>query len=684
MGNVPGLFGSAVFNDKQMKKRLPEEVYRSLKKTIENNEDLDLGVANAVASAMKDWAIELGATHFSHWFQPLTGVTAEKHDSFITPVGNGEVIMDFSGKELIKGEPDASSFPSGGLRATFEARGYTAWDPTSPAFVKGGTLYIPSVFCSYGGHTLDTKTPLLRSMEEIGKEALRVLRLFGDTKTASVTPTVGPEQEYFLIDKEYYYKRKDLLFAGRTLFGAPAPKGQELDDHYFGSIKPRIAAFMKDLDEELWKLGVLAKTKHNETAPAQHELAPIFTSVNVAVDSNHITMETMRTVAERHGLICLLHEKPFLGVNGSGKHNYWSLSTDTGRNLLDPGQTPSENAQFLLFLAAVITAVDKYQGLLRVSVAYAGNDTRLGGDEAPPAILSMFLGDDLTAMLDALENGTPYKGIPASEMEFGIHAVPSFPRDNTDRNRTSPFAFTGNKFEFRMLGSSQNIAQPNTVLNTTVADVLGQFADRLEKADDILAESKKLLLETLKKHKRIIFNGNGYSEEWEAEAAKRGLLNLRSTPDCLPQMLEEKNVELFVRRGIYSKEEIVSRYGISLENYCKTIRIEARTAIQIIGQDILPAINAYIGDICTETRYGKREKEVLVRLCDRISDNTELLKDALARAKRQPDALTAANRYHDEVLALMELIRTDADAAERRMPSGRWPMPTYSELMFRV
>ena len=684
MIHVPEIFGSSVFNDRVMKERLPEPVYKSLKKTIEKNEDLDISVANVVASAMKDWAIELGATHFSHWFQPLTGVTAEKHDSFISPVGNGEVIMEFSGKELIKGEPDASSFPSGGLRATFEARGYTAWDPTSPAFVKSGTLYIPSVFCSYGGHTLDTKTPLLRSMDEISKEALRVVRLFGDKTASSVTTTVGPEQEYFLIDRQYYLGRKDLLFTGRTLFGAPAPKGQELDDHYFGSIKPRIAAFMKDLDEELWKLGVLAKTKHNETAPAQHELAPIFTSANIAVDSNHLTMEMMRTVASRHGLICLLHEKPFLGVNGSGKHNNWSLSTNTGRNLLDPGQTPSENAQFLLFLAAVITAVDEYQGLLRVSVASAGNDHRLGGDEAPPAILSMFLGDELTAILEALQNGTPYKGIPASEMEFGIHAVPSFPRDNTDRNRTSPFAFTGNKFEFRMLGASQNIATSNTVLNTAVADVLGHFADELEKANDLMACTKKLLLEALRKHGRIIFNGNGYSEEWEKEATERGLLNLKSTPDCLPQMLEQKNIGLFERHGIYSKEELTSRYEISLENYCKTIGIEARTVIKLARQDILPAINAYIGSLCTETLYGEEEKKLLIRLCDTMHGDLKMLEAALARAKKQPDALTAANRYHDEVLALMDRVRASADEAEKHMPSDRWPMPTYSELMFKV
>ncbi len=684
MINVPEIFGSSVFNDRVMKERLPESVYGSLKKTIEKNEDLDISVANVVAAAMKEWAIELGATHFSHWFQPLTGVTAEKHDSFISPVGNGEVIMEFSGKELIKGEPDASSFPSGGLRATFEARGYTAWDPTSPAFVKSGTLYIPSVFCSYGGHTLDTKTPLLRSMDEISKEALRVVRLFGDKTASSVITTVGPEQEYFLIDRQYYLGRKDLLFTGRTLFGAPAPKGQELDDHYFGSIKPRIAAFMKDLDEELWKLGVLAKTKHNETAPAQHELAPIFTSANIAVDANHLTMEMMRTVASRHGLICLLHEKPFLGVNGSGKHNNWSLSTNTGKNLLDPGQTPSDNAQFLLFLAAVITAVDEYQGLLRVSVASAGNDHRLGGDEAPPAILSMFLGDELTAILEALENGTPYKGIPASEMEFGIHAVPSFPRDNTDRNRTSPFAFTGNKFEFRMLGASQNIATSNTVLNTAVADVLCRFADELEKADDLMACTKKLLLQALREHGRIIFNGNGYSEEWEKEAASRGLLNLKSTPDCLPQMLEKKNIDLFERHGIYTKEEITSRYEISLENYCKTVGIEARTVIKLARQDILPAVNAYIGDLCTETRYGAEEKELLKKLCDSVADDLQMLESALARAAKQPDALTSAFRYHDEVLALMDRIRASADEAEKHMPSDRWPMPTYSELMFKV
>lgn len=684
MINVPELFGSAVFNDAVMKSKLPKEVYLSLKKTIETGKDLDPGVADVVAAAMKDWALEKGATHYSHWFQPLTGVTAEKHDGFLSPAGNGAVLMEFSGRELIRGEPDASSLPSGGLRATFEARGYTAWDPTSPAFVKGGTLFIPSVFCSFGGQTLDTKTPLLRSVKEVGREALRLIRLFGDGKASSVFPTVGAEQEYFLIDRAYFYRRKDLLFTGRTLFGAPAPKGQELDDHYLGSIKPRIAAFMKDLDEELWRLGVLARTKHNEAAPAQHELAPVFTSANIAVDGNHLTMEAMRTVAEKHGLVCLLHEKPFAFINGSGKHVNWSLATDTGRNLFDPGQTPSENAQFLLFLAAVITAADEYQGLLRASAASAGNDFRLGGDEAPPAVFSLFLGDELTAILDALESGTPYRGIPVSEMEFGIHTVPSFPKDNTDRNRTSPFAFTGSKFEFRMPGSSQNIALPVTVLNTAAADVLGRFADALEGSEDPMGDAGRLIAEAFRKHKRIIFNGNGYSAEWEQEAVGRGLLNLRSTPDCLPQMLEEKNAALFVRRGVFSEEELRSRCGISLENYRKTVAIEARTAIKLLRQDILPAINSCLGTLNGETRYGQEEKRTLISLSDRIFDGLQALEDALERAESESDPLASARLFHDEVLERMNRIRKDADEAEARMPSELLPMPTYSELLFRV
>ncbi|MCH5184348.1 MAG: glutamine synthetase III [Oscillospiraceae bacterium] len=684
MINIPEIFGSQVFNDSVMKNKLPKEIYKSLKKTIEKGEDLDIGLANVVAAAMKDWALEQGATHYTHWFQPLTGVTAEKHDSFISPTGNGTVIMEFSGKELIKGESDASSFPSGGLRATFEARGYTAWDPTSPAFVKDGTLYIPTVFCSYGGQTLDTKTPLLRSMEELNREALRILRLFGDTVTNSVATTVGPEQEYFLIDKELYLQRKDLMFTGRTLFGAPAPKGQEMEDHYYGTIKPRVAAFMRDLDEALWRLGVLAKTKHNEVAPAQHELAPIFSTTNVAVDGNHLTMEMMRRIAADHGMICLLHEKPFAGVNGSGKHNNWSLSTDTGRNLLDPGKTPAENAQFLLFLASVIVAVDEYQGLLRVSVASAGNDHRLGANEAPPAIISIFLGDELTAILRDVESGASHQETPLSAMELGVHVLPSFPKDNTDRNRTSPFAFTGNKFEFRMLGSAQNIAQPNTVLNTAVADVLSRFANRLEGAENVLTEARELVKEAIRDHKRIIFNGNGYSEEWTEEATRRGLLNLSSTVACLPQMLERKNIDLFVRHGIYTEQEIESRYEISLEGYVKTINIEALTALEMLSREILPAISAYIADLGDATKYEKAVRAELIELCDRIYDNTRVLEAVTAEGRTIDDLLAQATFYRDRVLTAMLSVRKAVDLAETKMPTEYWPMPTYTDLMFRV
>ncbi len=684
MANIPELFGSMVFNDSVMKNKLPKEIYKSLKKTMEKGENLDIGLANVVATAMKDWALELGATHYTHWFQPLTGVTAEKHDSFISPTGNGTVIMEFSGKELIKGEPDASSFPSGGLRATFEARGYTAWDPTSPAFVKDGTLYIPTVFCSYGGQTLDTKTPLLRSMEELNREALRIIKLFGDTSATSVSTTVGPEQEYFLIDRELYQKRKDLLFTGRTLFGAPAPKGQEMEDHYFGTIKPRVAAFMKDLDETLWRLGVLAKTKHNEVAPAQHELAPIFSTTNVAVDGNHLTMEMMRRIAAEHGMICLLHEKPFAGVNGSGKHNNWSLSTDTGKNLLDPGKTPAENAQFLLFLAAVIAAVDEYQGLLRVSVASAGNDHRLGANEAPPAIISIFLGDELTAILKDMESGANHKDTPISAMELGVHVLPSFPKDNTDRNRTSPFAFTGNKFEFRMLGSAQNIAQPNTVLNTAVADILCQFADRLESSANVMADARELIRETIHNHKRIIFNGNGYSAEWEAEAAERGLLNLKNTVDCLPQMLERKNIDLFVRHGIYTEQEIHSRYEISLESYSKAINVEALTALEMLNRDILPAISAYIGKLGDATKYEKAVRTELINLCDRIYDSTRMLESVTAEGHSIHDVREQAAFYHDRVFAALQSVRQAVDLAETKMPTDDWPMPTYADLLFRV
>ncbi len=692
MTNIPELFGSMVFNDSVMKNKLPKEIYKSLKKTIEKGKDLDIGLANVVAAAMKDWALEKGATHFTHWFQPLTGVTAEKHDSFITPNDNGTVIMEFSGKELIKGEPDASSFPSGGLRATFEARGYTAWDPTSPAFVKDGTLYIPTVFCSYGGQTLDTKTPLLRSMEELGKEALRIVRLFGDTVSTSVSTTVGPEQEYFLVDRALYEQREDLRFAGRTLFGASAPKGQEMGDHYFGEIRPRVAAFMKDLDEALWKLGVLAKTEHNEVAPAQHELAPIFTTTNVAVDDNHLTMETMRRTAEKHGMVCLLHEKPFAGVNGSGKHNNWSLCTDTGKNLLDPGKTPSDNAQFLLFLASVITAVDEYQGLLRVSVASAGNDHRLGANEAPPAIISIFLGDELTGILQEIVNGKPHQSkqddthvnAPASAMELGVHVLPSFPKDNTDRNRTSPFAFTGNKFEFRMLGSSQNIAQPNTVLNTAVADVLAGFADRLEQAGNVMSEAKQLVKEAMQKHGRIIFNGNGYSAEWEAEAKERGLLNLKSTVAALPQMLERKNIDLFVRHGIYTEQEIHSRYEISLESYSKTINVEAQTALDLLHRDILPAISAHIQTLSENTKYERNVKEELVELCDRIFDSTQMLEAVTAQAHTMTDPFAQASFIRERVCTALQSVRQAVDLAETKMPREKWPMPSYSELLFSV
>ena len=684
MVNIPEIFGSMVFNDSVMKNKLPKEIYKSLKKTIEKGENLDIGLANVVAAAMKDWALELGATHYTHWFQPLTGITAGKHDSFISPTGNGTVIMEFSGKELIKGEPDASSFPSGGLRATFEARGYTAWDPTSPAFVKDGTLYIPTVFCSYSGHTLDTKTPLLRSMEEIGREALRIVRLFGDNVTTSVSTTVGPEQEYFLVDKELYEQRKDLMFTGRTLFGAPAPKGQEMDDHYFGAIKPRVAAFMKDLDEALWRLGVLAKTKHNEAAPAQHELAPLYSTTNIAVDGNHLTMELMRSIAPKHGLMCLLHEKPFEGVNGSGKHNNWSLSTDTGKNLLDPGKTPGENAQFLLFLAAFIKAVDDYQGLLRASIACAGNDHRLGANEAPPAIISIFLGDELTAILEDIEKGTHHEDAPVSAMELGVHVLPSFPKDNTDRNRTSPLAFTGNKFEFRMLGSSQNIAQPNTILNTAMAEILGQFADRLEKAEHVMEDVREIIREVMRDHKRIIFNGNGYSEEWELEAKERGLLNLKSTVAGLSQMLEQKNIELYVNHGIYSRQEIHSRYEISLENYSKNINVEALTALEMLNREILPAINAYIGVLGEQTKYEKQVKTELIQLCDRIFDNTRVLESLTAQARTMNDVHAQAEFYRDKVVTALQSVRVAVDLAEAKMPADYWPMPTYTDLLFRI
>ncbi len=695
MSTVTEIFGSSVFNDATMKERLPKEVYKALKKTIHDGTALDMSLANAIANAMKDWAIEKGATHFTHWFQPMTGITAEKHDSFISPTDDGRVIMEFSGKELIKGEPDASSFPSGGLRATFEARGYTAWDPTSYAFVKDDTLCIPTAFCSYTGEVLDKKTPLLRSMDAVSKQAIRVLNLFG-TSAKRVISTVGPEQEYFLVDKKYYDERKDLIFCGRTLFGAPAPKGQELEDHYFGVLKQRVSDYMKDLDAELWKLGVLAKTKHNEVAPGQHELAPIFSTTNIAADHNQLTMEIMKKVARKHGLVCLLHEKPFAGVNGSGKHNNWSISTDTGVNLLDPGKTPSENAQFLLFLSAVIKAVDEYQGLMRVSVASAGNDHRLGANEAPPAIISIFLGDELTAILNAIDHDEAYTDHKAPRMKLGVDVLPCFRRDTTDRNRTSPFAFTGNKFEFRMLGSTASVADPNIVLNTIVAEALSEYADRLEKADDFTTEINKLVKETIRDHGHIIFNGNGYSEEWEKEAEKRGLLNLKSTVDALPVMVEPKNIEVFVKHGVYSEVEIRSRYEILLENYSKVINIEALTAADMVRKNYLPAISEYVGTLCDAVLAKKA-----VGLEDQITPEAETLKKLSAAqtnayrlvgelegeeaaAADIADGYKQARAYHDKVLPKMEALRAAVDAAEVLTGEDYWPVPSYTDLLFRV
>ncbi len=695
MSGVPELFGSYVFNDEVMRNKLPKDVYKSLKRTIDRGEDLDINVANVVANAMKDWAVELGATHFTHWFQPLTGITAEKHDSFITPTGSGKVIMDFSGKELIKGEPDASSFPSGGLRATFEARGYTAWDPTSYAFVKDGSLFIPTVFCSYGGEALDKKTPLLHSMEAISDQAMRILKLFGNTTARRVNTTVGPEQEYFLVDKEYFDKRKDLFFCGRTLFGAMPPKGQEMDDHYFGTIKPRVAAYMKDLDEELWKLGILAKTKHNEVAPAQHELAPIFTTTNIATDHNQLTMEIMKKVAAKHGLVCLLHEKPFAGVNGSGKHNNWSISTDTGVNLLDPGKTPYENAQFLLFLVAVIKAIDEYQDLLRISVSSAGNDHRLGANEAPPAVVSMFLGDELQAILEALESGKSYDGSEKKTMEIGVHVLPSFPKDTTDRNRTSPFAFTGNKFEFRMLGSAQSISDPNIVLNTIVAEELKQFADELENAKDFTKSLNELIRKTIKEHKKIIFNGNGYSDEWIAEAEKRGLLNYKTTVDALPHFVDKKNVELFTSHNVFTETEMRSRLEILYETYSKTINIEALTMIDMMKKQIIPAVSDYTaflaGNIAAKKAVSESvntdvESELLTKLSDELSElykKEKVLEEAEAK-ENSVDAYETAVYYRDKVFGAMQDLRETVDKIEPDVASDFWPVPTYSELLFRV
>ncbi len=697
MSTVSDYFGSLVFDDRVMKAMLSADVYQSLKKTIDEGASLNNDVANAVAAAMKDWAVEHGATHFTHWFQPLTGITAEKHDSFITPASDGRVIMEFSGKELIKGEPDASSFPSGGLRATFEARGYTAWDPTSYAFIKDKTLCIPTAFCSYGGEALDKKTPLLRSMQALNKQALRILRLFGNTDVKCVRTSVGPEQEYFLVDKALYEQRKDLVFCGRTLFGAKAPKGQEMDDHYFGVIKPRVAAYMADLNEELWKLGVLAKTEHNEVAPSQHELAPIYTTTNIATDHNQLTMEIMQKVAAKHGLVCLLHEKPFAGVNGSGKHNNWSMATDTGVNLLTPGETPYENAQFLLFLCAVIKAVDDYQDLLRVSVATAGNDHRLGANEAPPAVVSMFLGDELTAVLDAIENDAPYSGSEKTTMKLGVHVLPKFTRDTTDRNRTSPFAFTGNKFEFRMLGSSNSIACANIMLNATVAESLKIYADRLENVDDFETALHDMIKKTIKDHKRIIFNGNGYDDAWIKEATEeRGLLNLRTTPDAMPAMIADKNVKMLTAHKIFSPAELHSRYEILLENYSKTVNIEALTMVDMARKEILPAVEGYTKSLA-ETLAAKKAAVTglpckyetatitkLSELSDEIADATADLDSEIAKFQAIEDVTEAANDIRDVILGKMDALRAVCDEAETITAKEFWPFPTYSDLLFSV
>ncbi len=697
MKTVKDYFGSLVFDDRVMKATLSANVYASLKKTIDEGATLDIGVANAVADAMKEWALSKGATHFTHWFQPLTGITAEKHDSFISPSPDGGVIMEFSGKELIKGEPDASSFPSGGLRATFEARGYTAWDPTSYAFIKGKTLCIPTAFCAYGGAALDKKTPLLRSMEALNKQAMRILRLFGNDTAKCVRSSVGPEQEYFLITKEMYDKRPDLRFTGRTLFGAKAPKGQEMDDHYFGVIKPRVAAYMEELNEELWKLGILAKTEHNEVAPAQHELAPIYTTTNVATDHNQLTMEIMQKIAAKHGLVCLLHEKPFAGVNGSGKHNNWSIATDEGQNLLSPGETPYENAQFLLFLCAVIKAVDDYQDLLRISVATAGNDHRLGANEAPPAVVSMFLGDELNAVLEAIETDTPYKGAEKSEMKLGVHVLPKFNRDTTDRNRTSPFAFTGNKFEFRMLGSSNSIACANIMLNSAVAESLKIYADRLEKADDFETALHDMIKKTIKDHKRIIFNGNGYDDEWIKEATeKRGLLNYRTTADCMPHLLDKKNVDMLTSHKVFTVEELNSRCEIMLENYCKTVTIEANTMIEMAKTQILPAVCKYSADTARDIKvkedlslgvacgYEKKLVSKLSVLADTIAEKTSALQSAVMKLGDAKDTICESEIIRDTVLPEMCELRVAADEAETVTSKEYWPYPSYGDLLFSV
>ncbi len=696
MLTVPEFFGENVFDDRQMKARLSEKVYNSIRKTIDEGKQLDISLANAVALAMKDWAIEKGATHYTHWFQPMTGVTAEKHDSFITPAPDGGVIMEFSGKELIKGEPDASSFPSGGLRATFEARGYTAWDPTSFAFIKDKTLCIPTAFCSYTGEALDKKTPLLRSMAALNTQALRILKLFGNDSVHMVRTSVGPEQEYFLIDKKMYDKRKDLIFTGRTLFGAKPPKGQEMDDHYFGIIKPRVAEFMKDLNDELWKLGILAKTEHNEVAPAQHELAPIYSTTNIATDNNQLTMEIMQKVASKHGLVCLLHEKPFAGVNGSGKHNNWSIATDTGVNLLTPGETPYENAQFLLFLVAVIKAVDEYQDLLRLSVATAGNDHRLGANEAPPAVISIFLGDELEAVLEAIESDSDYSSGKRAKMKLGVDVLPEFKKDTTDRNRTSPFAFTGNKFEFRMLGSSNSIACANIMLNSAVAEILQEFADKLEKSTDFDTDLHELIKDTIKEHRRIIFNGNGYGDEWMAEAEKRGLSNLKTTADCMPKLLDKKNADMLIKQSVFTKAELESRCEIMLENYVKAVNIEALTMADMARKEILPAIEAYVSSLAktalrkkelSESISSQYEKDVISKLssmADLIYSRTGELEEATSKLKTVEDIQERANYIRDEILPKMSAVRVVADEAETMTDSKFWPFPTYGDLLFGV
>ena len=698
--SIPELYGSLVFNDKIMREKLPKDMYKALKKTIENGTHLELDVANSVAVAMKEWALEHGATHYTHWFQPMTNFTAEKHDSFISPTVDGQVIMDFSGKELVKGEPDASSFPSGGLRATFEARGYTAWDPTSPAFIKDRTLYIPTAFCSYSGEALDKKTPLLRSMDTLNKEAVKILRLLGNTDVKHINTTVGPEQEYFLVDKDLYNKRKDLIFCGRTLVGAPAPKGQEMEDHYFGTLKPRVSAYMHDLDEELWKLGIPAKTKHNEVAPTQHELAPVFDTTNVAVDHNQLTMEIMKKVAAKHNMVCLLHEKPFEGINGSGKHNNWSMSTDTGVNLLDPGKTPAENTQFLVFLVAVIKAVDDYADLLRISVASAGNDHRLGANEAPPAVVSIFLGDELTEVLKAIENDEFFVGHSAVQMDIGAKVLPHFVKDNTDRNRTSPFAFTGNKFEFRMLGSSSSVANPNIILNTAVAESLRQFYEKLKDvpADEMESAVHELLKQTIIDHKRVIFNGNGYTDEWLEEAKKRGLYNLVSTPDALPHFIDEKNEKLLTSHHIFTDAELHSRYEIKMENYVKTLHIEANTLVEIIQKDLLPSITTYMEKLAQTASLKKSvvpgisvsaEASLLSRLtelAETMTKDLEALKadTAMAEYEVDKDLLKSAKLYQSVVLTDMEKVRVSADAAEALIPDSILPYPTYGKLLFSI